>query len=120
MPDAAGLELGLSTNVSRVASAILFLQASTNAMDVFSALNSSPWTSESFGGDPAKAASCRSYVKQSIGITAFYCFGSAALAQNWWPIIGWALASAFMYWTYERALKRAEASGSQQWADQGA
>lgn len=115
MPSVAGLELGLGSDAARVASAILFIQASTNAMDVYSALNSSPWTAESFGGDADKAAACREYVYHSMGITTFYCVAAALLAKNIWPIIGAFIAEAYMYWLYMRALKRAETRGSTDW-----
>ncbi len=109
------IELGLGDGSSRVASAILFIQASTNAMDVYSALNSSPWTAQSFGADPEKRAACMEYVHHSLAVTAFYCGAAAVLANNIWPIIGWALASGYMYWLYKRALARAVASGSTSW-----
>lgn len=118
MPDF--LEMGIGGNAGRVASAILFIQASTNAMDVYSALNSSPWTAQSFGADPEKRKACMEYVHHSLAVTAFYSFSAAALAANIWPIIGWFLASAYMYWLYKRALDRAMESGSTSWGDSGA
>lgn len=117
---AFNLDLELGSNGGRQLSAILFIQASTNAMDVFSALNSSPWTAESFAGDQAKRDACMEYVRHSLIVTAFYCWGSAAIARNIWPIIGWALAAIYMYWLYTRALARGQASGSTSWADSGA
>lgn len=113
------LELGLGADGGRVASAILFIQASTNAMDVYSALNSSPWTAQSFGADPEKRKACMEYVHHSLAVTAFYAFAAAGLARNGWPIIGWAIASAYMYWLYKRALDRAQASGSTTWDSPG-
>ena len=104
---------------ARVLSAILFIQSSTNSLDVFSALNSSPWTAESFAGDQAKADACMEYVRHSLVVTAFYSFSAAAIARNPWPIIGWVIASAYMYWLYNRALARGQASGSQNWSDPG-
>lgn len=95
--------------------AILFVQSSTNAMDVYSALNSSPWTAQSFGADPEKRAACMEYVYHSLVVTAFYNGTAAVLAQSWWPILGWALASGYMYWLYTRALRRAQESGSTDW-----
>lgn len=101
---------------ARAAGAILFISASTNAFDIYSALNSSPWTAESFGGDPDKAKACREYVYHSLAVTAFYSFGGAAIARSWWPIIGWAIASAYMWFLYERALTRANARQSTGWS----
>ena len=114
------LGLGLGSDAARVASAILFIQASTNALDVYSALNSSPWTAQSFGADPEERKACMEYVNHSLGVTAFYSISAAVLAKNWWPVIGWAIASAYMYWLYRRALCRAQESGSTDWKDPGA
>lgn len=116
----ADIELGLGSDAARAVSAILFIQASTNAMDVYSALNSSPWTAQSFGADPEKRKACMEYVHHSLAVTAFYSISAAVLAKNWWPIIGWSLASGYMYWLYKRALERAQASGSTSWDDKGA
>ena len=72
----------------RALSAIMFMQALTNAMDVYSALNSSPWTAENFGGDESKAKSCREYVWHSIAVTSIYGISSSIIAESWWPVIG--------------------------------
>lgn len=109
-----GLGLGGGGD-NRALAAILFVQSSTNSLDVFSALNSSPWTAESFGADPEKRAACLEYVHHSLGVTAFYNVAAALLARSWWPILGWAIASAYMYWLYTRALGRAAESGSTSW-----
>jgi hypothetical protein len=110
--------IGLGGN-DRAISAILFIQASTNALDVYSALNSSPWTAQSFGADPEKRKACMEYVYHSIGVTAFYAIAAAAIAGNPWPIIGMVIADAYMYWLYSRALQRAQDSGSTGWSDRG-
>jgi hypothetical protein len=109
-----GLRTGGGGNI---AGAILFMQAGTNVFDVYSALNSSPWTSENFGADPQKAASCREYVLHSMVWTSFYCGLAAWISKSWWPIFGLALANVYMWWLYERALKRGAAAGSQGWAN---
>lgn len=96
-------------------SALLFLASSTNALDAYSALNSSPWTAESFGGDPAKEASMREYVWHAIGVTMLYAAASAAIARNVWPLIGAVIADVYMYWLYDRAAKRARVRGSTTW-----
>jgi hypothetical protein len=109
-------ELMAGGDSGRAMGAILFISASTNAFDIYSALNSSPWTAESFGGDPDKAKACREYVYHSLAVTAFYSFGAAAISRSWWPIWGWAIASAYMFFLYERALTRAAAKGSTNWS----
>jgi hypothetical protein len=103
-----------------VAGALLFMGAATTALDAYSALNSSPWTAESFGGDPAKAASCKEYVLHAAGVTMAYGIAAGAIAKSWWPIIGALIANAYMYWLYSRALSRAVSSGSKSWGDDGA
>jgi hypothetical protein len=99
----------------RALSALLFMAAGTNALDVYSALNSSPWTAESFGGDPEKAKACREYVYHSIGLTSFFGITSAVIGHSWWPIIGTILANGYMMWLYNRALGRAAARNSTGW-----
>jgi hypothetical protein len=109
-------QLGLGDDAGRAAAALLFIAASTNAMDVYSALNSSPWTAESFGGDPDKAKACREYVHHAMAITAFYALAGAWIGHSPWPIVGFVPAAGYMYWLYWRALNRAEAKGSKSWA----
>lgn len=115
----ASFDFGFGSDVGRMAAAILFLQSSMEAMDVYSALNSSPWTAESFGSDPEKRRACQEYVWHGVGVTTFYCVGAAWLARNPWPIIGGGLTAGYMFWLYHRALSRAQASGSKDWADSG-
>jgi len=115
-----GSGFGIGSGAARVASAILFLQASTNAMDVFSAVNSSPWTAENFSGDAAKNASVREYVWHGVGLTVFYIMGASILAKSPWPIIGGGITLGYMYWLYNRALARGQQSGSQGWGYSGA
>lgn len=112
--------LSFDGGASRAISAILFIQASTNAMDVYSALNSSPWTAQSFGADPDKRRACMEYVGHSIAVSAFYAIAAALIARNPWPVVGMAIADVYMYWLYRRALDRAVSSGSASWGDSGA
>jgi hypothetical protein len=91
------------------------MAAGTNALDVYSALNSSPWTAESFGGDPEKAKACKEYVAHSIGLTSFFGLTAAIVGHSWWPVIGTILANMYMYWLYNRALIRAQNRNSTDW-----
>ncbi len=111
MANLDGLNMG-----ANVVGAILFLQAGTNVMDVYSALNSSPWTSENFGADPEKARSCLEYVYHSMAWTTFYCGLAAWISKSWWPVFGLVSANAYMYWLYQRALARGAVAGSRGWA----
>jgi hypothetical protein len=113
---ATGIEnLGLGSDAGRAAAALLFIASSTNAMDVYSALNSSPWTAESFGGDPEKAAACREYVWHALAVTSFYAGAGAVIGKSPWPIIGFVPAAGYMYWLYWRALNRAVERDSKGW-----
>ena len=105
----------LSSVVGNPGNAIMFMSGGTLAMDVYSAVNSSPWTAESFGGDPNKANSCREYVMHAVTITALYGIGGALIARSIWPIVGSFLASVYMYWLYTRALGRAVNNQSTTW-----
>lgn len=103
----------------KIASGLLFMGAATMTLDVASALNSSPWTAESFGSDPHKREALKFYVWQGVFVTAGFTLASALLSGNPWPIIGGIIANAYLIWIYYRALNRAQASGSTSWQDQG-
>jgi len=83
--------------------------------DVFSAVNSSPWTAESFGGDPAKEASLREYINHGLTITLVTATASAFIAGTPWPLFGALFACAYMYWLYMRAIQRSKENGSKGW-----
>jgi hypothetical protein len=118
MPDGSvGTGFSLDGGAARVGAAILFLQASTNAMDVFSAVNSSPWTAENFGGDQAKSASVQEYVWHGVGLTIFYVVGASVLARSAWPLIGGGITLGYMWWLYRRALQRGAARSSTGWTE---
>jgi hypothetical protein len=112
---AGGDEFSFSTGGKDALSAILFLAGATNALDACSTLNSSPWTAESFGGDPEKAKSCREYLNHAMGITLAYGLAASAIAKNPYPFYGTVIIDAYLYWLYDRALKRAVASKSTGW-----
>lgn len=111
----AGGDEFLGGSGAKVASALLFMSSATMALDAYSALNSSPWTAESFGGDPEKEASMREYVWHAIAVTGLYSAAAAAISHNLWPIVGAIIADVYMYWLYDRAAKRARARGSKDW-----
>jgi hypothetical protein len=103
------LPFGLPT-VQRAAAAILFQQAATNALDVYSAVNSSPWTAETVtGGDPAKEASLTRYCTHAV-VNTVLINGMAAWVAGpglWiWPVIGATLETAYMSWLYYDAVQR--------------
>lgn len=95
--------------------AILFIASATNALDVFSATNSSPWTAENFGGDKEKVDSLKEYVTHAVVLTGVTNIIGAIIAGSIWPIVGAFAASSYMWWLYERAIKRGMDSGSMDW-----
>jgi len=96
----------------------LFMVAAAESFNVFSAMNSSPWTAENFGADPAKAESCRRYVLIAVVANSGLGLGASLLAKSWWPLVGTISVSAFMWIVYDRALKRGLAAGSYGWTRQ--
>lgn len=90
--------------------AMLFLEASTHVLDVYSAVNSSPWTAETVtGGDPVKESSLKRYCAHAIGQTIFID-GLAALMAGpgfwYYPVIGAVLEAGYMTWLYYDAVIR--------------
>jgi len=107
--DAAGLSNGSKTK------GLGFLVAAYGVLEVYSGTNSSPWTMENFGADEDKAESARWYIKTAVAFSvAAGAFGSY-LDGSPWPLVGTIAANAYMYWLYERALKRGEEAGSTGW-----
>lgn len=93
--------------------ALLFIASCTNALDVFSAVNSSPWTAYNFANDEEAQKALRYYVMHAIVITALTNVGGALIAKRWWPLLGAAVASAYMYWLYEDAVKKGQEDGTE-------
>jgi len=113
VPDVSGLTGSPGGNV---AAALLAMQAVTMTLDTASALNSSPWTSENFGADPEKAASCREYVWHSVAVSMGMCAIASWISRSWVPLLAGGAASAYLWWIYERALARGATAGSGGWA----
>jgi hypothetical protein len=95
----------------------LFMVAAAESFNIFSAMNSSPWTAENFGADPEKARSCRQYVLISIVANEGLGLGASMLASNWWPLLGTTVVSLFMWWLYWRALQKGLARNSMGWSN---
>ena len=112
MPDFGSVGGGINTGGAVVGFSITLAGL---AFEVFSAHCSSPWTSESFGGNPEKAASARRYVWRSIVVTEVLGFGGMLLVRSWMPLVATTAVSGYMWVTYEKALNKAAQSGSQNW-----
>jgi hypothetical protein len=101
--------LSLNTDVRRAAAMMGFLGASANVYDAFSAVMSSPWSTEKFTNSPEEERMAREYVTHGLGISVGYALIGAYIGRSAWPILGAAGVAAYMYWLYNRALTRATA-----------
>ncbi len=101
-----------------IAAALMLQAAGTNVYDAYSAVMSSPWSTEKFTNDPQEEAMAREYVRHAMvisgtyaGISAVLAYKAGGVALAIWPLIGAAGVAAYMYWLYNRALERAAAPG---------
>lgn len=101
-----------------IGAALMFQAAGTNVYDAFSAVMSSPWSTEKFTNDPEEDRMAREYVMHAMIISGGYAGISAILAYKAggpslaaWPIIGALGVGAYMYWLYNRALTRSQNGG---------
>jgi hypothetical protein len=101
-----------------IGAALMFQASGTNVYDAFSAVMSSPWSTEKFTNDPEEDRMAREYVKHALVISGSYAAISSALAYKAgglslavWPIIGAVGVAGYMYWLYARALKRSQNGG---------
>jgi hypothetical protein len=99
----------------RALAALLFITGYYEFFNLAGAFNSSPWTAESFGGDPGKADSARKYVKKTIVRGVAVTGAGAIISGMWWPIIGTSIAAVDTWYTYDRALAKAGETGSVGW-----
>lgn len=102
--------LGLK-GAAGIGAALMFMGAGTNVYDAFSAVMSSPWSTEKFTHSPEDEAQARRYVRHAICISWIYAGGGAILAGMAggiklaiWPIIGASIVTVYMYWLYNQAL----------------
>lgn len=109
---AGGDELLGGSGAAAGIAAMLFIGAGTNVYDAFSAVMSSPWSTEKFTNDAEEEKMAREYVRHALTISWVYAVGGAAIASRagdglWlWPLIGAAIVSVYMFWLYNRALNR--------------
>jgi len=96
----------------RALAALMFITGYYEFFNLAGAFNSSPWTAESFGGDPGKNASARKYVRKTVLRGALVSGAGAFIAGQWWPLIGTSIAAVDTWVTYDKALKTAEQTGS--------
>jgi hypothetical protein len=97
---------------ARGSAATLFLIGYYEFFNLVGALNSSPWTAESFGGDPGKNASARKYVKHAVVNGTIASGLGVLIGGTWWPLIGTSLAAVYTWWLYDKALNKSVQTGS--------
>lgn len=81
------------------------------AYDTMSTLNSSPWTHETFGGDPGKAESAQRYVRLAILRSTALAALTSFLMGSAMPILGSSVANADLYYVYWKAKTLATSRG---------
>lgn len=104
----------------RALAAILFMTSSMNTLDVYSTLNSSPWTAESFGADARRAAALREYVTHAAVYSIGYAIAAAVLAGGGtgkWIIAAAVITNSYLVWLYTRASLRGRRAGTEGWAN---
>jgi hypothetical protein len=95
---------------------LLFMTSGMTTLDAYSTFQSSPWTIENFGADEEKTRACREYLLHAAGFSLVYAAASAYLADSIWPLVGSAVANAYLLWLYHRAMERGQQSGTTGWA----
>lgn len=73
------------------------------AYDCMSTLNSSPWTHQTFGGDPGKAESAQHYVRLAITRSTALAVLTSWIMGSITPLIGSTVANADLFYVYWRA-----------------
>jgi hypothetical protein len=95
--------------VGGAVAAVLFLTSANYVLDVYSAVNSSPWTAENVtAGDPEKEQSLLRYCLHAAGQTVVLIGITAILARSlWWvAVLGGGLELGYMSYLYWDAVKR--------------
>lgn len=107
----------LPTNANSAAGVGLFMVAAAESFNIFSAMNSSPWTAQNFGADDEKARSCKQYVVISVLANTGLGGGASLLSGNAWPLVGTTAVSVFMVIIYWRALEKGRRMNSMGWTN---
>lgn len=101
---------GIKRGALYVAAALLFMGAGTNGYDAFSAVMSSPWSTQKFTRTGADEQLAREYVRHAVIISGIYAGGSALLALlagglrlALAPVVGFLIVTAYMWRLYDRA-----------------
>jgi len=81
------------------------------ALDAMSTLNSSPWTHETFGGNPGKAESAQRYVRLSIVTSTALAMMTSYLMGSLTPLAGSTVANVGLFYIYHQAKETAQGKG---------
>lgn len=100
---------------ARMLGALLFLASYYEFFNLAGAFLSSPWTMESFGGDPGKNKSAKGYVRKTVARGVIISGAGVVISGTWWPLIGTSIAATDLWLTYTAALARSEKSASLGW-----
>lgn len=110
---AGGDEFVGMKGIAGVGAALLFMGAGTNVYDAFSAVMSSPWSTEKFTNNEEDEAKGRKYVRHAIIISWIYAGIGGLLAyksSGWklavWPIFGAMIVTVYMYVLYNQAISQ--------------
>lgn len=109
------MALGAPVGVANAIGAVLFINGYYEFFNLAGAFLSSPWTMESFGGDPGKNASARDYVKKTVVRGALVSGAGVLISGMLWPLIGTTIGAVDLWLTYNGALNRSVATGSVAW-----
>jgi hypothetical protein len=82
------------------------------AYDAMSTLNSSPWTHQTFGGDPGKAESAQHYVRLAMGSSTALAAMTSLLMGSYAPLAGCTVANVQLFYVYWKAGQKAKGDGA--------
>lgn len=106
----AGEMIGESNKTSRGVQGLGFAAGVYISLDCMSTLNSSPWTHQTFGGDPGKAESAQHYVRQAIAVSTALAAFTGFLMGSPAPIVGATVTNVGLWYVYHRAGQKAKQS----------
>lgn len=95
--------------------AILFLMGGMYSLDVYSAVNSSPWTAHNFAGSDESVEALMFYIAHAVILTLFFTAAASLIDGTWWPLIGGIIGGSYMFWLYMNAIDKGQAAGKHGW-----
>ncbi len=107
----AGEMTNVSSKNNRALQGLGFASGVYIAYDTMSTLNSSPWTHQTFGGDPGKAESAQHYVRLAIVRSTALALMTSVLMGSLTPLIGCSIANVDLFYVYHQAKLKATAEG---------